>query len=283
MLISVAVFAVMDATMKYLGQSYPPLQVAALRGAASLPFIALLAAVGNRWGDLRPRRWPMHIVRGLLAVLMLGLFVFSLRSLSLASAYVIVLCAPLLIAALSVWLLGERVDWRSWIAIAVGLLGVSVMLRPQAGEMISWGALAALASAVCYAFAAILIRKLSQTETTVSVTFSFFAIIACVAGALAWPQWIDVQLAHWPWIFALGLSGAVGQYFIVEAFRHAPASVAAPFEYTALLWAGLLDWILWQTTPHGRTLLGGGIVAATGLYLIYSARDNALAQDANTP
>ncbi|MBC7984806.1 MAG: DMT family transporter [Candidatus Obscuribacterales bacterium] len=271
-LIAVIAFSVMDAAMKFLGQSYSPLQVTTLRGWASLPFIVLLVALTNRWHELKPTRWGMHILRGVLAIAMLVLFIYSVRTLSLSSSYAIFLCAPLLVTALSVLILREHVDWQRWIAIAVGLVGVVAMLRPAANEVISLGALAALAAAICYAFAAIMIRTLSRTETTLSISFSFLLVIAFIAGTLAWPNWTPVQMAHWPWIATLGFAGAIGQYFIIEAFRHAPASVVAPFDYTALVWGALLDWLLWNTLPESRTLIGGTIVAAGGLYLIYRER-----------
>jgi len=272
-LIAIVAFSVMDAMMKYLGETYLPLQVTTLRGWASLPFILLLVAVTHGWRELKPNRWVLHIVRGLLAIAMLVLFIYSVRTLSLSSSYAVFLSAPLLVTALSVWILHENVDWQRWLAIAIGLVGVIAMLRPSASEMISLGALASLGAAFCYAFAAIMIRALSRTETTISISFSFLLVIACVAGALAAPKWIAVQwMAHWPWILTLGIAGAIGQYFIIEAFRHAPASVVAPFDYTALIFGALLDWILWNTLPESRMMLGAIIVVGSGLYLICRER-----------
>jgi drug/metabolite transporter (DMT)-like permease len=271
-LIAVIAFSVMDAMMKYLGETYSPLQVTALRGWSSLPFIMLMVTWMGGWRELKPKRWVMHIVRGLLSITMLVLFIYSLRTLSLSSAYAIFLCAPLLLTALSVWLLDEHVDWQRWTAIAVGLIGVIAMLRPDANEMISIGALAALGTAVCYAVSAIMIRTLARTETTLSISFSFLVVIAVAAALLAWPNWIALRADHWPWILTLGIAGTAGQYFIIEAFRHAPASVVAPFDYTALLWAAIFDWVLWSTLPESRMMGGAGIVIASGLYLIYRER-----------
>ncbi len=272
MLIAVVAFSLMDAAMKELGNTYSPVQVASLRGWASLPFILTIVAVYGRWRELKPVRWPLHLVRGLLAIGMLVLFIYSVRSLSLASAYAIFLCGPLLVTALSVPFLGEQVDWQRWLAIAVGLAGVIVMIRPTAADVVTLGALAAFSAAICYAFAAIMIRVVSRTETTLSMSFSFVLLIAVVAGLIALPNWIAVKSEHWHWIAMLGFTGAIGQYFIIEAFRQAPASVVAPFDYTALVWGGLLDWLLWQTLPDTRMLTGGAVVVATGLYLIYRER-----------
>jgi drug/metabolite transporter (DMT)-like permease len=94
-------------------------------------------------------------------------------------------------------------------------------------------------------------------------------IVAVVTGAAAYPKWVPLLTAHWPWILILGVSGAIGQYLIIHAFRRAAPSVIAPFEYTALLWGVALDWVIWNTVPSLRVLSGAGIVIASGLYVIY--------------
>jgi drug/metabolite transporter (DMT)-like permease len=272
MLIAVAVFSVMDATMKQLGQSYSPVQVTSLRAWASLPFVLLAVAWTRSWRQLKPVRWHLHIARGVLSVAMLCLFIYSIRTLSLSSAYAIFLCGPLLVTALSVPMLKEHVDLKRWIAIVIGLIGVVVMVRPVGADVVTLGALAAFTAAVCYALSAIMIRIVARTESTLSMSFSFLLVIAVVASAIAWPDWSPLQRDHWTLVAVLGLSGALGQYFIVEAFRRAPASVVAPFDYTALVWGTLLDWLVWQTLPNSRMMAGASVVVATGLYLIYRER-----------
>jgi drug/metabolite transporter (DMT)-like permease len=265
-------FAVMDTIIKVLSQQYAPLQVAALRGAASLPFIVLLALIQGRPRDLLANRWGLQIARGVLTILMLVLYVFALRTMSLSSAYAIFLSAPLLVTALSVLILKEHVDVQRWLAIAVGLAGVVVLLKPNPNEIISLAALAMFAASACYAVGAIMIRMLSHTETTLSTGFTVLLVIAIGSGVLALPHWQSMTMADGWLVFALGLSGAAGQYLFIEAFRSAPASVMAPFDYTALLWAMLIDWVLWQTIPHPRMLIGAAIVIASGMYLIYRER-----------
>jgi drug/metabolite transporter (DMT)-like permease len=97
-------------------------------------------------------------------------------------------------------------------------------------------------------------------------------MIGVGCGILAWPNWVTPASADWPLIAVLGLSGSAGQYLIIGAFRCAPPSVIAPFEYTALLWGITLDWFVWGTAPSVRVLVGGSVVIATGLYLIYRER-----------
>ena len=159
MLVAVAAFSFMDATLKLFSQHYPPMEIAFLRGLASLPFMALPALVKGRYRDLKPNRIWMHLLRGVLMVIMLGGFIYAVRTLSLASAYSIFLAEPLIVTALAVPLLGDRVGWRNWIAISVGLVGVVVMLRPSASSLVTLGALAAFVSATAYALSVITVAS----------------------------------------------------------------------------------------------------------------------------
>ncbi len=276
MLLAVGFFSGMDALLKLLSQSYPALQVSALRGAASIPFVLLPVLLTGRWRDLRPVRWRMHLLRGLLAIVMLTTFVYSVRLLPLADAYSIFLAAPLIVTALSVPLLGERVDARRWIAIAIGLSGTLALLHPSASSFVTLGALAAIISALCYALSAVSVRVLTRTDTTVSMVFWFMLMLAVFGGVLAAPSWVPIERDHWPLLAGVGILGALGQHFMTEAFRHAPASVVAPFEYTALLWAVALDWFFWHHAPNARMFAGGAIIIASGLYLIHRERTDRL-------
>ncbi|HYL02790.1 MAG TPA: DMT family transporter [Steroidobacteraceae bacterium] len=272
MLTAVAAFSFMDALLKLLSAHYPPMEVAALRGATSLPFTVLPVLIARRLGDLRPRRFPMHLLRGFLTVIVLGGFIYAVRVASLANAYSVFLSAPLIVAALSVPLLKERVDWRNWLAILVGLGGVLTMLRPSAAGLASLGALAALVGATAYALSVIALRVLTRTDTTVGVVFWTVTLMTVFAAAIAAPGWVAIEPGHWKWLVALGLLAAIGQYLLTEAFRSAPPSVVSPFEYTALLWGIGIDRIVWHVLPSTRVVFGGGIVIASGLYLIWRER-----------
>jgi drug/metabolite transporter (DMT)-like permease len=268
MLLAVALFSVMDAQLKLLAAHYEPLQVSCLRGLTSLPFVLLPIVVRGRLDRLRIVNGRLHLLRGGLSVLMLGSFVFAVRESSLAHTYSIFMCAPLVVAALSVPLLGERVDRVQWAAIAVGLTGVLLMLRPAGGNWVSMGSVAAVVAALCYSLAVITLRVLARTDTTESMVFWFTALLAVGAGLLAIPGWTAVRAEHWPLLVGIGIFGALGQHFITEAFRNAPASVVTPFEYTALVWGALLDLVVWHVLPGAATLLGGAVVIGAGLYLI---------------
>ena len=278
MVLAVGTLSLMDGAMKWLAPHYPPLQVAALRGIASLPLVLVWIAFSGGFRQVVKVRWPLQLARGALAVVMLGGFITAVRALPLASAYSIFFVSPLLITALSVPLLGERVDTRRWAAIGVGLLGVLVVLRPTGAGTLTLAGLAALVSATCYALSVIAVRVLGRTDSTLSMVFWFTLLLTLGAGTLSAPRWVPLQPAHWPVVGALAITGAIGQYAITEAFRRGEASVVAPFEYTALGWGLGLDWLLWSTRPNVRMLLGAAIIVAAGLYLIRRERVHAEAE-----
>ncbi|WP_369934334.1 DMT family transporter [Xanthomonas tesorieronis] len=272
MIAAVACFALMDAAMKLLSAHYPALQVATLRGGASLPFVLLwvLATAGPR--SILPVRWGLHLLRGVLGIAMIGCFAWALRSLPLSTAYTIYFVAPLLVTALSVPLLGERVGPRRWTAIGIGLVGVLVVLRPGVGGFVSLPGLMVLLAATAYALAAVLVSLLARTETPQSLVVWFLLIMALGAGALAWPAWIPLRLADAGWIATLGLAGALGQVALTQAFRRGDASLIAPLEYSGLIWVIPWDWLLWRKLPDAWTWLGAAIIVASGLYLLHRER-----------
>ena len=272
MLAAVATFSMMDVAMKHLVETYPAVQVTFLRAIASLPFLLAATALFGRWSDLIAQRWMLHLVRGLINVAMLWLFVYSVKLLSLADAYSIFMSAPLLITALSVPLLRERVGWRRWLAVLIGLIGVLVILKPSGTAWISLGGLAAFAAAFGYALSGITIRILSQSDTGAATVIWSLSVVTVVSGAFAIPAWMPLRVQDVWWIFGLGLTGALGQHFITVAFRRTAPSVLAPLEYTALAWGMLFDWLLWLTAPSMRMLGGATIIVASGLYVIQRER-----------
>lgn len=272
MWLAMAALTVMDAIMKALAGDYVSTQVAALRGIVSLPFILVWIYWRERsFRTIVAARWVWHIARGLMGILMLTMFIYALGTMPLSQAYALFFIAPLLITALSVPLLGESVGARRWFAVVVGFAGMLVIVRPGFAP-ISLATLAVLVTALCYALNAISVRILGRTDSTAAMTFWFIAVVAVGAGLLALPHWQPVALAHAPMLLALGLSGALGQVWITAAFRCAPVSVVAPFEYSALLWGVALDAAVWGVLPPPIVFAGAAIIVASGLYLMRRER-----------
>ena len=200
MMAACAMFACMDALLKALSGTYPPLQVTALRGATAMPLVCLYVLWRRQMGAVLSRhlRWRLHLLRGVVTVLMLALFTFGLKTLGLAEAYTLSFVAPLIITVLSVPMLKETVPPRHWVAIAAGLGGVVVALRPDHGAFLSVGALAVLAAAVCYALSNVVGRVISRTEPSATLVFWTTACMALGGGVLSAAQWVNILPAHWP-------------------------------------------------------------------------------------
>lgn len=268
MLLAVAMFSLMDTAMKLLSAHFPPLQVAALRAMASLPLVCAWMAWRGGFRSALRVRWSLHLLRAVIGIAMLALFVYGVRTLSLGEAYSIFFIGPILITALSVFVLKERVDAPRWIAIGIGMLGVLVVLRPNGDGFLTLSGLAVLAAAVCYAVSAVAGRILARTDRSEHMVFWLMLMTAVGAGVLAAPNWAPVQMRHLPVLTLLAVSGFFAQLAITEAFSHGEASVVAPFEYTALAFGIAIDWLIWKTLPDEYTLLGAAIIIASGLYLI---------------
>ncbi|WP_426076761.1 DMT family transporter [Janthinobacterium sp. PSPC3-1] len=268
MLAAAGLFSLMDTAMKLLSETYPAMQVTALRALSSLPLVCLYLLYRGAFKHVLKVRWPLHFLRGALGIAMITLFAYGLKRLSLAEAYSLFFIAPLLITALSVFILKERVDLARWCAIAVGLGGVLVVLRPEGGDFLSLAGLAVLAAAACYAVSAITGRILSRSDASESMVFWLMIMMAAGGVALSWHEWVAIRREDWLLLAGLSVSGFLGQLAITEAFRSGKASSVAPFEYSALAWGMGLDWLLWRTLPDEYTMLGAAIIIASGIYLV---------------
>jgi drug/metabolite transporter (DMT)-like permease len=222
---------------------------------------------------LRPQNLRLHLFRAVLGIVMLWSFVFAVHRLSLAQTYSLFLAAPLLMTALSVPILGEKVAAKRWLAIIVGLSGVLVILQPwgqRTFSMIAAGA-AALAT-ICYSLSALTVRTLSRGNSNMSMVFWYLLLVSIGSGTLAFGEWRPVPWSDWGWLIGIGVTGALGQTWMTDAFRRAPPSVVGPFEYMAILWAFAIDWIFWSAAPTLSLIMGACIVVASGIVVIVDER-----------
>jgi drug/metabolite transporter (DMT)-like permease len=276
MAFAVFVFAMMDAMMKHLSPRYPPIELSALRCFSSLVVLLIPLVWTRNLARLRTEQPLLLILRAFLGIGMLGFFVYAVRSLSLAETYTMFLCAPLCIAALSGPLLREHVPARRWIAIGIGLAGVTIILQPQGTGLRSFAGLAAALATLCYVFGAILVRYLGRSNTNESLVFWFLLMVGTLAGTVSIiVGWHGIEPRDWIWLAGIGLTGALGQYWFTDAFRRAPPAMVAPFEYTSILWAFVIDWVFWAATPNAALVTGAAVVVSSGLYVIWDERRRA--------
>ena len=257
-----------DAISKWLVEDHSIYQVLLVRTLFSLLPIAIVVRREGGYPRLRVARVWVCLGRGCLAVASFSLFLAALPEMALAEVFAIVMSAPLLISAFSALLLKERVGPRRWIAVLVGFSAVLVMVRPG-GNLAAAGALYVLASVVIYSLAMILTRRLGSTESAGAMTF-YSALVFLSVGVIAAPfTWKSPDATALLLMAATGVLAGSAQYCMTEAFRIAPPSVVAPFEYTSLIWAMLFGFIVWGHVPGALVLAGACVVIVSGIYVLH--------------
>lgn len=267
MILAVFCFALMDVSMKQLATDLSSYQISFFRGATSLPFVLGWILVSKNLSRLKATRIDLHLLRGLISIGFLITTVLTLRELPLANAYALFFAAPLAITLLSAIVLKEPVGRYRFGAVIVGFIGVLVMLNPKAMGFASIGVIAGLLSMMGYSCSMILVRFLHRTETSESLMFYFILSLTIGCGLLSFLSWKPVTMEHAPWLLMLGISGAIGQYLLTEAYRKAPPSLLSSFEYTAMIWAIGLGYIFWNELPSIWVVVGSAIVISSGIYI----------------
>lgn len=266
--VAFALFTMMDTTVKWMSAGYPLHQIVMTNALVALvPVLALVARAGT-WRGLATRRPLLHLVRGVIGVGgAYGAF-FAYSRMPLADAYAILFASPLFITALSAIVLKEPVGWRRWTAVAVGFVGVLVMLRPGAG-VVGLGALGALVGAFSFSTGVLLVRWAGQRESALAFVFYTNVVIALGGASLLPTGFVMPSLPDLALMTVAGLLNGTAMLLVVAAFRWAPAAVVAPFQYTQMLWGVLLGYLVWGDVPDRALLVGGGIVIASGLYILH--------------
>lgn len=266
-----------DAVSKWLGEVHSPLEIVFFRNVVAVPLIAVLAYFGGGLRTLGTRRPGVHLLRGLIYTGTMGFFVLGLTLLPLAEATAIAFVAPLFVTLLSVPLLGERIAPPVMGASLVGFVGVLIVVRPG-GDAFNAGALSMVAAAVCYALTMITARRYGGREHFWALVF-YIALVPALLTAATLPWvWVTPHPWHWLGFLASGVFGVGAAGFITLAFRYAPAAIAAPFDYTALLWAVLLGWWFWGELPDVWVLVGSVLIISSGLAIAYHDRRTSLSR-----
>lgn len=269
-LLGAVFFSSSDVVSKYLAADLPALQITWIRYGtfAAVMFAVMLHSRRLRLATKRP---ALQLLRGCGLVCSSIVFVTALRYLPVADATATSFVAPLFVTALSIPLLGERIGWRRWTATLVGLAGVLIVVRPG-GHGFQPASLLPMLSALSWAFALIMTRMMSTTENPVS-TMTYSALVGFILLTLFLPLYWHAptpeQLALGIFV---GLASTIGHWFVILAFRHADASVLAPFTYSQLFWASLFGFFLFATLPDIWTLVGSIVIACSGLYTAHRER-----------
>ena len=287
-IVAMLFFSVNDSTIKFLSDSYALHQIVFVRSAIGVVFgLLVIAPLTGGIAQLRTRRLHLHLIRGSFVVFANMMFFLGLAALPLAEAVAIFFISPLVIAAFSVIFLGEQVGPRRWAAIAVGLVGVLVIVQPGTAAFQA-ASLFPLAAAFGYASLHIMTRHLGRTESSASlsfyiqVTFVFAATLFGLAlghGAFAgghgpsleflFRGWVWLSAADMPLLVLIGVTSALGGFFISYAYRASEAAIVAPFEYVAMPVAIVMGFLIFDELPALTDWIGIALIIGGGLFLLW--------------
>lgn len=280
-LISSVMFAAMSALVRYVGETVPVGQVVFFRAAFAIPPVLLVYAWRGELLALRTKRPLGHLGRGLSSVGGMFLNFASLARLPVVDATAFSFSAPLITVVFSAIFLKERVRLYRWTAVFIGFFGVIVMLWPHldlkqySGAVLSTsaiGAMLGIAAAVFNSSSVIQTRRLTDSETTPAIVF-YFSLICAIAGLATWPfGWHSPDGLQLAALIGTGVLGGLAHILLTESYRHAPASLVAPFGYSTMLWAFVFGYVLFGEIPVPLVFVGAAIIAGAGLFVLFRER-----------
>jgi drug/metabolite transporter (DMT)-like permease len=267
-------FALMFAAIRWLGPYFPVGEIVFFRSFLGIPVIVAAALISGRPGLLATRRVDSHAFRSLAGTASMICSFAGYTYLPLADATAIGFAAPLFVVVLAATMLGERVRLYRWSAVALGFAGVLIIAGPDASVAsgMAIGAAFALLGAALNAFAMIFLRRMSTHEHSITIAFYFMVTSSAVGLASLIFGWNRPTLAEAAILAFTGLAGGIGQLFLSYSYRYSEASVLAPFDYAALIWAVALGYLFFAELPGPAVYLGAAIVTATGLFILWRER-----------
>jgi len=260
-----------DAIVKWLTDSLPVGQIMFLRGLALVAILVAALWHAGRLSTLTVRDHRGQALRALAFVASTLCFMNALRFLPLADAVAITFVSPLFTTLLAIPLLGERVGWRRWAAVAAGFAGVLLIVQPT-GAGVHWAAALPIGAALAVAYAEILTRRISATESSIGI-LAYTSLAVALTGLASLPfGWPLPSPAELGLLLLSALLMGAALYLHIEAFRLAEASSIAPYRYTALLSAALIGFLVWGQLPNALAWLGSAVVVASALYIWHRER-----------
>ncbi|WP_338665567.1 DMT family transporter [Pararoseomonas sp. SCSIO 73927] len=266
MLLGVLLFAVNDTLGKWLVGSYTVGQLLLVRSVAGLCAMAPSIRAAGSPAFLRAPRPGLQLLRVAFSTLESSLFFWALTELPLAEVMTYYMAGPIYVTALSPFLLGERVGWRRWTAVAVGFGGVVLALHPSPSSL-SFGAVCALAGSFSYALFLITTRQLAGVPGTVLMTAQLLAALLFGAVLVLTQGWTPPGITDFVLMLFLGIGSLGGNLCVNQALRIAPASVVVPYQYTLILWGMLFGYLFFGEVIGPLTLAGAAIIIGAGLFI----------------
>lgn len=266
---AMACMACLSGIVKWTGsRGIPVFEIIFFRNAFAFLPLGLYIWRTTGFSVLKTQRPVGHFVRSAVGLTGMVCGFSAVQHLPLTAATAIQFASPLFMTALSALILAERVGRHRWGAVLVGFVGILIMVRPEPGQMNLTGAGLGVLSALGAAGAMVAIRQIATTEKGPTIVFYFtlggtlLGLAGCLFG------WVTPDPLTLAMLILGGVVGGVGQLFLTEALRVAPIGVVAPFDYSQLIWAAVIGYLVWAEVPRFSTILGAIVVAASGAYIL---------------
>jgi drug/metabolite transporter (DMT)-like permease len=270
---SVVVFIFNDALMKLASETMPAIQAIGLRGIFATGWCVLAISVQSEWRHVHRVAQPMVALRGFLEAAAAVTYLIALAYIPFAIATAVNMSTPLFLAVLAVLMLGEIVGWRRWMAIAMGFVGVLLVIQPEPGDINGWTWLVVLSSVVG-ALRDVIARWVPAAVPSLVVTLSSavtVGAVGCIWASLA--GWQPMPARGIVYVAGSSLLLATGYQLLIIALRsRAEYSVMGAFRYASVLWAIALGYVLWGDVPNALAFLGIAVVVGSGLYILHRER-----------
>lgn len=272
MLTAMLAFAAMDGISKILARDLAIPQILWVRYVFYTLFVAVMLRRPGLGATLATTRQPrLQIGRALLILIENGVFVLAFTLMPLADMHAIAAASPLIVVALSVPMLGEKVGIRRWLAVAAGFAGVLIIVRPGF-ETLDWRFAVAVTGTVLWAVYQILVRMCARTDTS-ETTWAWTAVVGLIATSAFGPFFWAWPSAHGWWLLlAIAVLGTLSHLALIKALGYAPAGSLQPYSYTLLVWAAVVGYLMFGDVPDVWTMLGAGVIIASGLYAWHRER-----------
>lgn len=274
MIVTMLIFAAQDGISRHLAETYNTITVVMIRYWFFAIFVVVLSMVrsGGIRRVARTKRPVLQIVRSVLLVAEILVMVTGFIRLGLVGSHAIFACFPLIVTALSVPMLGERVGWRRWSAVGLGFVGVMIILRPGF-QVFSVDALIPVLAALMFANYHILTRLASRVDSP-ETSFFWTGVAGAVAISMIGPFFWDPMIGgDWIWMAVLCVISALGHFLLIQALTFAEASTIQPYSYFQLVFASLAGILVFGDTLDGWTITGGVVIAASGLFAMLRQKD----------
>lgn len=263
-------FAGQDALTKILSTEFPAPFIIMIRFWIMIVYAAVFMRIMRVpvRDSLKSPRPILQVFRSIVLVVEIGFFIMAVRTLSLAEIHSLMATFPLMVTALSIPLLGERVGLRRWMAVAIGFVGVLVILRPGIA-VFDLGAIYGLITAFLFALYNVLTRLAGRTDSS-ETSFFYFAFVGLISSsAVGAFMWVEPEPREWLMVIGIGVTASFAHLFLILALNYASASLLQPFNYMLLVWAVAVGYIVFGDLPDVWTVVGASIIVASGLYTIY--------------